>query len=90
METHTIAGWLIVAGLALIAAQVIVSIVTAIKTKKEKDEPSTRGLGDVLGEILKALATSIPLGVLGFLLVLVGLIIGGNLSIDTLFPPAAS
>lgn len=90
METHTLAGWLIVVGLVLVAAQVVVSIITAIKTKKEKDQPSTKGLGDVLGEILKALATSIPLGVLGFVFVLVGLILGGNISIETLFPPAAS
>jgi hypothetical protein len=90
MEHNTLAGWLIVAGLIVIAAQVVVSIIAAVKTKKEKDSPSVRGLGEVLGEILKALATAIPLGVLGFLLILIGLILGGDISIETLFPPAAS
>lgn len=94
MEHNTFAGWLIVAGLVVIAAQVVVSIITAVRTKKEKESLAVNGLaeglGDVLADVLKALATAIPLGVLGFLLVLIGLILGGDISIDTLFPPAAS
>jgi len=90
MDPKTLASWLIVAGLVVIAVQIGVSLATALKVKKEKEQPSTRGLGDLLSEILKALATSIPLGVLGFLLIIVGAIIGGYLNVDALFPPATN
>lgn len=92
MDKETLASWLIIAGLVLIAAQVIVSIVTAVKVKKEKDNPSTEGLGDLLAQVLKGLMTSVPLGVLGFLLILIGAIIGGYLDVSVLFPssPPAS
>jgi uncharacterized membrane protein len=86
MDAKTLASWLIIAGLLLIAAQVIVSIVTVVKTKKAKDDSSTAELGDIFSEILKGLVASVPLGVLGFLLILVGAIIGGYLSLDALFP----
>jgi hypothetical protein len=90
MDPKTIASWLIIAGLVLVLAQIVVSLVTALKAKREKDNPSTRGLGDVLAEILKALATAVPLGVLGVVLIIVGAFIGGYIDVGALFPAPAS
>jgi hypothetical protein len=90
MDAKTLASWLIIAGLALVLVQIIVSLITALKAKKEKDAPTARGLGDVLSEILKALATAVPLGVLGVILIIVGAAIGGYLSLEALFPEPSS
>ena len=87
-DTPTLASWLIVVGLICILAQVVISIITAAQARKAQNEVSTLSLGDFLKEILGKLVAAVPLGVLGFLLVLVGSIMGGHLSVDTLFPPA--
>lgn len=78
--------WLIVVGLLVIVAQVVVSIVAVIKGKAAQDSVSTQGFGQVIVDLLKGLMATIPLGVLGFLLILIGLIVGGQFSIGALFP----
>lgn len=90
MDAKTLASWLIIAGLVLVLVQIVISLVTALKAKKDKDSLAPRGLGDVLSEILKALLTSIPIGVLGVVLIVLGAVIGGYLSIDALFPQPTS
>lgn len=86
MSNPQISTWLIVVGLAAIIAQIIVSIVTALKAKKPDDGINAAGLGELLATVIKGLVTTIPLGALGLVLISVGLVVGGQFSIGDLFP----
>ena len=90
MSKETLALVLIVVGLVLIVVQAILLIVTAVKAKKAEDDSksgaSTQSIGDILAPLLKALVASVPLGVLGVVLILIGGAIGGFYDPSVWFP----
>lgn len=83
----TVLGWLlIIVGLAAIIAQIVLLLRARAKTEDVKNaEVFTAELDAKVIEIIKALATSVPLGLIGLILVLAGLQTLGVLDLVALF-----